>query len=72
MLPANLINLSDASTTLEQAGTYSAPMFTSLYPMALVAVGLIIGGMLVAWFIDSIISGIRAAWGSKHASKYEH
>jgi len=61
MSPASLINISDASTTLQDAGAFSAPMFTTLYPIALVAVGLIIGAIFVRLLYNAIIHAVWSA-----------
>lgn len=72
MNPGTFVNLEDASTTLQTAGAYSAPMFTSLYPFALITVGIIVGGILVRVLYSAVIHGVwsAAVGGSSRARRY--
>jgi len=61
MNPGTLINIEDASTTLTQVGAFSTPMFTALLPIALVGVGLIVGGLVVNMLYHAIIHAVWSA-----------
>jgi len=60
MNSGTLINISDASNTISQAGASAAPVFNTLLPIGLLIAGILIGGLLVA----AVVFGITGAVGS--------
>lgn len=54
-----------ATTTLSDAGTWSSALFTDLSGVIPIAVGLIIGGLLVALLIRSILRGVKPVLGGR-------
>jgi len=60
MNSGNIINLTDASNTINQVGASAAPMFSSLLPIGLLFTGIVVGGLLVA----AIVFGFTGAVGN--------
>jgi len=58
-----LINISDASNTINQVGSAAAPWFAAELPIGMIYVGIIAGGMLVAAIIAAVVYAIGSMAG---------
>lgn len=60
-----LITLPDATTTLSSVSSYSSALFTDLYPFALMGVGLIVGGIAIAFLARKATKAVGIVAGGR-------
>jgi len=58
-----LVNLADASTTLQQVQAFSIPLFAATVILAAVLVGIMIGGQATRKVVGTVGKAIRTAVG---------
>lgn len=64
-----LITLPDATTTLSGVGTYSTALFTDLLPFALMGVGLIVGGIAIAFLARKATKAVGIVAGGRKSRR---
>lgn len=64
-----LITLPDASSTLTGVGSYSTALFTDLYPFALMGVGLIVGGIAIAFLARKATKAVGIVAGGRRGGR---
>lgn len=59
----NIVQLTDASSTLTQIQAYSIPIFAATIVLAAVFLGLMLGGQATRRLVSAVGKGIRTALG---------
>jgi len=49
--------------------SYTAGIFTDVMPLALMGVGLVIGGIVLAWIGRKVITAVKAAIGKRRGRR---
>jgi len=62
-----LFTTPNATSTLTEVSNYSSALFDSLVPLAWIAVGFIVGGLLVSFLIGAVLRGVRKVTGGGRA-----
>ena len=58
-----LFSTPNATTTLTETAQYSTALFDSLLPLAYIAIGFIVGGILVSFLISAVLRGVKKVAG---------
>lgn len=64
-----LFTLPSATTTLADVGAYSGPFFTEWLSIAMMIVGILVGGMAIAKVISVVISGSKRVLGGNRSRR---
>lgn len=65
----SFVTLPDATTILTGIGNYASPLFDNLLPLAMLMLGCIIGGMLVRFIIDIVVSALSWLLGKEESEE---
>jgi len=71
MNPVNIVDMSYASTTLQNMAAYAAPIFSSTITPGAFLMGIEIGGVLVAAVIGAVWLGVHNAFFGPKKDKWD-